>query len=105
MEENTTKERDQDKEIMDLLSGIDNPEKTPEPTKQEINDKSDNEQKIDILNLPPRKEVHNKKSKHIKIKFTRPYIRLVVVVLLIAVLFSVGFYIWGTELKEVIQHI
>lgn len=105
MNENTTEKKYQDEELTTLLSDINNPEKNSHTTKQAAKNKSGSSQKIDVLDLPPRKEVHNNKSKRIKIRFTSPYIRVVVIVLLIMMIFASGFYIWAGELKEMIQHI
>ena len=58
--------------------------------------------KIDVLNLPPRKEVHSNHGRT-RLTISRPFLRLLIVVLLmIAVIFG-AYYIWGEELINLIQ--
>ena len=61
-------------------------------------DKNENSlPEIDILNLPPRSEVHQSKSRKLKLTFQRPLIRLLlVIILLIAIAFG-AFYFVGDE--------
>lgn len=105
MSDNPNKESDQAKELRKLLSEVENPvtsdNKAPE---EEISNTPDNTQTIDVLNLPPRREVHGGKSGRMKIKI-KPYIRLIIVVILIIILFAGGFYLWGDELLNMIGHI
>lgn len=108
MSENPKKESDQAKELRKLLSDVQQSESsnyTTTTTENDTHQTLDNTKKIDVLNLPPRKEIHNGKSRHIKIKVTKPYIRLIVVVLLITFLFAGGFYMWGQELVNMIKQI
>lgn len=50
------------------------------------------EYKVDILNLPPRQEVHQNDSKKVSYKLSRPLFRLISVLLLILLLVGVAFY-------------
>lgn len=55
---------------------------------------------IDILNLPPRKEVHDNKKRRTRLKVSRPFARLsIVIILLIVVTFAV-YYLWSEELIQ-----
>lgn len=103
--ENPTKESDQAQELRQLLADVNSTEVAHRTTENVPDNVSDNRQKVDILNLPPRKEIHNGKSKPMKMKIARPYIRMVVVVLLIVILFAGGYYLWSEELMEIIQDI
>lgn len=48
---------------------------------------------IDVLNLPPRSEVHISKSKKIKMTFNRPLIRFIfVIIFIICIVFGIYFY-------------
>jgi len=65
---------------------------------QQINNKSDflgndDVQKIDILNLPPRKTIHDKKKNKFKIRLKRPFLRfLFVIICLIAIIITIVFF-------------
>ncbi|HLR75892.1 MAG TPA: hypothetical protein VK077_11560 [Virgibacillus sp.] len=64
-----------------------------------VNDQKshDMQPKIDVLNLPPRKEVHRSHGKKIKLKLSKPLQRLmfvifILIIVMIAIYFStVGF--------------
>lgn len=57
---------------------------------------------IDILNLPPRKEVHSKNTTF-KITINRSLLRIVFVALILT-LFLV-FYLWEEEVIELLKHL
>jgi len=107
MSENPIKESDQANELKKLLSDVTRQESSNDPTlaESETLNTLDETKKIDVLNLPPRKEIHGGKASRMKIKITKPYIRLIVVVSLIIILFASGFYMWGEELINMIKHI
>jgi len=55
---------------------------------------------IDILNLPPRKEIHGKKQGRVKLKTSTSFKRfLFVIIILIIVLWSI-YYLYGDELMQ-----
>ncbi|MUV39753.1 hypothetical protein JNUCC1_03637 [Lentibacillus sp. JNUCC-1] len=57
----------------------------------------DSEEEIDILNLPPRKMVHQQKKTPVKLKIKRPLLRLLlVVIILIVILVLAWMYLDGT---------
>ncbi|HLR08154.1 MAG TPA: hypothetical protein VK136_02685 [Bacillota bacterium] len=51
---------------------------------------------IDILNLPPRKEVH-RQNKLTKFKIKRPLIRFIGVVLILLIMFVLALYVTGLD--------
>jgi hypothetical protein len=56
---------------------------------------------IDILNLPPRKEVHGKKQNPVKLKTSTSFKRLLLVaVILIIVLWSI-YFLYGDNLIQI----
>ncbi|WP_100010770.1 hypothetical protein [Lentibacillus sediminis] len=55
-----------------------------------------NEQEIDVLNLPPRKEVHGQKNST-SLKVSRPLLRFLFVVVLLLVILAGAFIVWGDE--------
>ncbi|HLR01425.1 MAG TPA: hypothetical protein VK111_01610 [Virgibacillus sp.] len=101
---NPDKESDQEKELRELFSEVEKSAVHNHDTSEEkTSDITDETQKIDVLNLPPRREVHSNHSGRVKIKI-RPYIRLIIVIILMIILFAGGFYLWGEELFNMIGH-
>jgi len=60
---------------------------------EETDNKSDEEQKIDILNLPSRKEVHSQKE-FTHIKLTKPFMRLVSVFVVVLAVIGGTLFVW-----------
>lgn len=59
---------------------------------------TENEQPIiDVLNLPPRTEVHKSNSKKIKIKIKSPTVRFVFVLLIISIIIFLAYYYLGED--------
>lgn len=56
---------------------------------------------IDVLNLPPRKEVHGQ-NKRFKFKITKPSIRLTSIVIFVLLLLGLALYIWQQDLSTLI---
>lgn len=55
---------------------------------------------IDILNLPPRKEVHSNKKKRTRVKVNRPFARLSAVIIILIIIVIAVYYLWSAELIE-----
>ena len=62
------------------------------------------EREMDVLNLPPRKEVHGKNQSRAKLKFHAPFMRLVLVVIVLIGVMSGAYFIWGEELISIINN-
>lgn len=58
---------------------------------------ADLEQDIDILNLPPRKVVHDTKNRA-KVKISFPMLRFIIVIIVLVAILIAGYYYGGTEL-------
>lgn len=54
------------------------------------------EQEIDVLNLPPRKEVHGQQNST-TLKVSRPLLRFLFVVVLLLIILAGAFVAWGNE--------
>lgn len=52
---------------------------------------------IDVLNLPPRKEIHMN-NKRTKLRLSRPFIRFVFISLLVIAILIGALYLWDGEL-------
>ncbi|WP_026906581.1 hypothetical protein [Paucisalibacillus globulus] len=104
MEDVKTDSNDQAKELRELLQEVNNhnvEEKKPGFDNEQnlimndeaLNQEEYDEKTMDVLNLPPRKEVHSQKKNRTHVKLSRPFIRLIiVVVLLLTVIGMLLFY-------------
>ncbi|QKY71617.1 hypothetical protein Len3610_06020 [Lentibacillus sp. CBA3610] len=105
MENKTRESNDQASELRQLLDEVENSneqELQEEDGPQKSETETDTETNVDILNLPPRKEVHSKYNKRTKLKISRASKRLISVIIILLLLFGTMFYLWGEELLEII---
>lgn len=59
--------------------------------------------KIDVLNLPPRKDVHTNHKRRTRVKIGQPFIRFFVVIILFIISVAGAYYLWGEELITLIK--
>jgi len=103
MEEIKSESNDQAKELRELLQDVNN-------NSLKVNDRSNNQQDyvmeenlenqvtteekmVNVLNLPPRKEIHSQKKNRTHLKISKPFLRLFfVLLLLLIVLWLLLFY-------------
>lgn len=115
MENKKRESDDQASELRKLLDEVENTQEETNPeetTHQRIEAEADTdtekesnrELNIDILNLPPRKEIHGSTKSHTRLKMSNPSKRLITVAVLLVVLFVAMFYFWGEELLDVIEN-
>lgn len=87
---NSAKQIDQAEELKQLFGEVN------QNQSNHLQNNQDLEPKMDILNLPPRKEVHKDSGKGFNLSVSKPSLRFISVVLiligLIIVLFSVGVF-------------
>ncbi|TFJ93790.1 hypothetical protein [Lentibacillus salicampi] len=92
---------DQGAELRKLLEEVEDgsEQKVQEQTHtQELDKKTQRE--VDILDLPPRKEVHSHHHNRTKLKIGRASIRLISVIIILIVVLLVVFNLWGEELID-----
>lgn len=80
-------------ETDDLKALLAEVSKVEKPAKRE-----NNQPIIDVLNLPPRTEVHKSQSKKMKIKIKSPVTRFVFILLIISVIIFLAYYYLGDDL-------
>lgn len=68
-------------------------------------DETEDELKIDVLNLPPRKEVHSANRVRTKLKLGRPMIRLIFVFTVLVIVIASAYYFFGEELIAIINNL
>lgn len=104
MNESSKYNDDHGAELRKLLDEVEKgSEQKTEEKKPVIEPETKIERDIDILNLPPRKEVHGSRNKPAKLKISGASVRLISVVIILILILSVSFYLWGEELIEVIN--
>ncbi|MGM8365319.1 hypothetical protein ACLIBG_07520 [Virgibacillus sp. W0181] len=90
--------------LQQLFAEINHEGTKDEPNEPENNgsNKDDDAQdmidKVDILNLPPRSEIHGSKNKNTRIKFKMPFIRIVAVIILLIIVSGLAYYMYLNEL-------
>ena len=96
--ENAPKEVDELKSILEQIEQGDKAEEKEEADAKHPSDDSFQKREINILNLPPRKEIHSQNRLHVK--FNRPLARLIFIILLLAAFLAGVYYFLGDELPE-----
>lgn len=96
MSKNIYKQEDDmgvDTDLQELISEVQQGGEGNPPLEQRDRDPGDSEQrsKIDILDLPPRREVHSHKQGRTHVKFSRPLLRLLLVIIILLGIIS-GIY-------------
>src|SRR5690625_1720683 len=61
--------------------------------------------KIDILDLPPRKTIHVHKNKILKIKMRRPLVRFLIVIIVPISIIFILYYFWQDDLLKLISNL
>lgn len=61
--------------------------------------------KIDVLNLPPRKEIHGNGKNRTRLKIGRPFLRFLVVTLIFILVVISAYIYWGEELISLLKEI
>lgn len=84
---------DQAEQLKNLVSELGEHENSIE-NREKSSVKSKELPKIDVLNLPPRKSVHTGKKNRTKLKFQRPFMRLLFVFFILIILVFVIIYFW-----------
>ncbi|MHA6251075.1 hypothetical protein [Oceanobacillus sp. CAU 1775] len=92
-------DKDQANELRELFKEVTSEETLP----QEVEEVSDvNHRVIDVLNLPPRKEVHTS-SGPMKMKMSKPLMRFIFISLLVITIIIVALYFFDGEITNLIN--
>lgn len=62
------------------------------------------EREIDILNLPPRKEVHGNKQNRVRLKMSTSFKRFLLVIFVLVVVLGGIYYFYGAELLQIFNN-
>jgi hypothetical protein len=91
MEENKRKIDDQAKELRSILNELHSQSDDNSDERIEV-EHEDEQKEINVLDLPPRKEVHGQKKRRAHVKLSKPLIRLVVVAVLLIIILIMLLY-------------
>lgn len=89
------------KQIFDELQQ--NKSKSEESRREEQHTNDDSIPKIDVLNLPPRREVHGNSNVRTRLGISRPFLRFLSVIVLIVAIILGAYFMWGEELIVLIN--
>ncbi|MBU5466290.1 hypothetical protein KQI49_05515 [Virgibacillus sp. MSJ-26] len=95
---NKSVDEDQATELRKLISEVEAKDDVKNPTNEER--KQEPRRQIDILDLPPRKEIHSKKKSRVHFKLNRSVLRLIVVFLLVAAVIVGVIYLFENDLLQ-----
>lgn len=93
----------QAEQLQNLINELQHNETDDKPSNKPFSG-AEHVRKVDVLNLPPRKEVHQKKG-WTKIKFRKPFVRLLVVLVLLIIVVFGTYYYWGNDILDIFKQL
>lgn len=105
MDHNSSNQEDQAIELRSLLNDVEQGERGKVNQTDKRTHPIEEKQKIDILNLPPRKEVHSHNKKRTHLRIGNPLLRFIVVFIILLSVFTGAYYLWGEELSNLITNL
>lgn len=101
LDNETTTNQDITKQLQQLLTEVQHNGNREQSKEAPI--KRERVHKIDVLNLPPRKEVHSKIKLRTRIRFGKATVRLLVVIIILIALTISAYVYWGNDLKGLVD--
>lgn len=92
------KEENQAGKLQQLFEEVNNQPKK-DPMNEEL--KKEDYIEVDVLNLPPRKEVHTNPKSRLQFTFNRPFIRITVVLILLIAILATMYFLMGEQLLQI----
>lgn len=104
LSQETTKYKDQAEHLKKLFNEVQQSEsKEVKKGKPPLNPEHSQDVKVDVLNLPPRKEVHGKSLDRARLKFRKPLLRFLTVITILVMIIIGAYFIWNEELISIIK--
>ena len=100
-------DKDQANELRQLFNEVEQGEETANVTKEDNNEiviEKTNIREIDVLKLPPRKEIHTK-NKRAKLKVSKPFLRLLFISLFVIAILIGAIFLWEGELATFLNEL
>jgi hypothetical protein len=95
---NTKETEDQADELRRIFVELENSVEPMEPNAREETEDHYKGDEMDLLNLPPRKEVHDQNLKRPKLKMSMSLFRLTIVVIFLFCILAGVYFIWQDEI-------
>ncbi|WP_138416903.1 hypothetical protein [Aquibacillus sediminis] len=93
--------KDQAYELRNMMNEInDNTEDENIEVETKQDHRGDSQQDVNILNLPPRSQVHEDKKTKVKWKISYPLVRLLLILFILIVMLLLTYQLWGKETIE-----
>lgn len=107
MDNKLSNQENQEEALRFLLDEVQQGEKEEKNQVAAIDETEVQKREVDVLNLPPRKEVHRKKQRtHLKMGSPgAPLLRFLIVFILLLGVLAGAYLIWGEELITVISNL
>lgn len=96
-------DKDEETDLKSLVNEIQQREKKRIEQEDRLPEEPGHIRKIDVLNLPPRTEVHGKQKTRTHVKFSKPLLRLLIVIIILLGIIIGAYFIWGEELLTLIS--
>ncbi len=90
LDKQSDEKQDQSDGLQQIINEVN--DKTKHHEEQEQRDENVYED-IDVLNLPPRKEIHSQKKSILRVTFKRPFLRFLFVIILMTVIIVGAIYL------------
>lgn len=93
------KEDHQAAKLEQLFEDINNNQTETKKTNDtsDTNEEHDIKQTVDILNLPPRREIHKNKNRRTRLKVKKPFIRIAIVIFVLVGILGFAYYLYMNE--------
>ena len=96
------RDKDQENELRQLLDEVEQGEEMIEES-IELIEETASRREIDVLKLPPRKEIHT--NKRAKMKVSKPFLRLLFISLFVIAILIGAFFLWEGELATFLNEL
>lgn len=103
MSDKTNEYEDQAEQLKQIFDELQqNAPNSDQPSnEQEVID--DSIPKIDILNLPPRREIHDDNHTRTRLSISRPFLRFLSIIIFVIIIVFGAYFFWGEELILIID--
>ncbi|MBP1969635.1 hypothetical protein J2Z83_001742 [Virgibacillus natechei] len=105
MNHNSSNQEDQATELRSLLNDVEQGGREKVNQSDKRTHSMEENQKVDILNLPPRKDVHSHNKKRTHLRIGNPLLRFIIVFIILLSVFIGAYYVWGEELINFITNL
>lgn len=103
MSEKTNAYKDQAEQLKQIFDELQQNAPDSEQLSNELDVDDRSIPKIDVLNLPPRKEIHRDNDVRTRLSISGPFVRFLSIIILIIIIVFGAYFLWGDELILIIN--